>query len=79
MPPGSSISHWCIVPQEYCKVVAISRGIRHENILSVKGVAPVLFESCLVSKWMDNSSMLDYVRTQEQVNHIGLVSLSFLQ
>ena len=44
--------------------------------MSVEGVAPGLFEFCMISKWMDNGNMLQYVRTRgSQVNRMGLVSL----
>jgi len=60
--------------QKYCRKVAIGRRIRHENILSIEGAAPDLFEFCMVSKWMDNGNMLKYVRTYTQVDRASLVS-----
>ena len=62
--------------QGYCKEVTICKRIRHENVLSVEGVAPELFEFCMVSRWMENGNMLNYVRTQEGVDRARLVSSS---
>lgn len=61
-------------PQVYCKAVVICRRMRHKNVLSVEGVAPGLFEFCLLSKWMDNGNLLDYVRTHGQFDRLSLVS-----
>lgn len=69
-----SVSHRISIPQKYCKDVTICRRVRHENVLNIEGVVPELFEFCMVSKWMDNGNMLEYVRTKEQVDRVGLVS-----
>jgi hypothetical protein len=53
--------------------------VRHENVLNIEGVIPELFEFCMVSRWMDNGNMLEYVRTKEQVDRVGLVSSPALQ
>jgi len=60
--------------QVYCKVVVICRRMRHKNILSIEGVAPGLFEFCLLSKWMDNGNLLDYMRSHDQADQLNLVS-----
>lgn len=67
-------SHKISIPQKYYKDVTICRRVRHENILNIEGVVPELFEFCMVSKWMDNGNMLEYVRTKERVDRAGLVS-----
>jgi len=63
--------------QKYCKEVVVCRRIRHENVLSVEGVAPGIFEFCVVSRWMDSGNMLNYVRVRGQVDRMRLVSSSF--
>ena len=47
----------------------------HPNVLSIEGVAPVLFEFCIVSRWMENGSVLDYVRKHADANRLELVGL----
>jgi len=59
--------------KKYCKDVTICRRVRHENVLNIEGIVPELFEFCMVSKWMDNGNMLEYVRTKEQVDRVGLL------
>ncbi|KAF9651816.1 kinase-like protein [Thelephora ganbajun] len=61
------------VGKKYCKEVMICRWIRHENVLNIEGVAPELFDFCMVSKWMDNRNTLQYVRTREKVDRRGLL------
>lgn len=50
--------------------------MKHENVLGIEGVAPGLFdfELCLVSKWMHNGNMLEYVRANQTVDRMYLVS-----
>ena len=61
-------------PQKYCKEVVICRRMRHSNVLSVEGVAPDLFELCMVSKWMAHGNMSTYLRDKENVDRMKLVS-----
>lgn len=65
--------------QKFCKCVIICRRIGHENIMSVEGVAPVLFELSLVSKWMDNGNVLQYAKAHPQVDRVHLVSSPVVQ
>ncbi|KAF9647848.1 kinase-like protein, partial [Thelephora ganbajun] len=57
----------------FCKQVIIGRRVRHENVLSIEGVAPELFDLCLVSEWLDNGNMLQFVRTHEEVDRRSLL------
>ena len=61
--------------QKYCKEVIICKRAKHPNILSIEGVAPRLFEFCMVSQWMPNGSMLGYVAKYPGVNRLELVGL----
>ncbi|KAF9647855.1 kinase-like protein [Thelephora ganbajun] len=61
------------VRKDFCKQVIISRRIRHENVLSIEGVAPELFDLCLVSKWLGNGNMLQFVRAHVGVDRRGLL------
>jgi hypothetical protein len=75
--------------QKYCKEVVICWRIRHENILNVEGfthkdvlsidgVAHGLSEFCMVSKWMDNGNVLQYVKAYPYVDRMHLVSVPAL-
>ena len=60
--------------QKFCKRLVTCKRIRHENILSIEGVANGPFDSSLVSKWMDNGNMLQYTKTNPQADRVRLVS-----
>jgi len=62
--------------QKYYKDVVTCRRVRHENVLSVEGIAPGLFELCIVLKWMNNGNMLHYMRAQGQADRMSLVNAS---
>jgi len=51
----------------------VRKRMNHPNVLSTEGVAPGLFEFCMVSQWMANGSVLDYVRRYTGVNRLELV------
>ena len=61
-------------PQGYCEEVVICRRMRHGNILSVEGVAPKLFELCVISKWMPQGNVTLYVRDNEKADRMRPVS-----
>ena len=46
--------------------------LRHPNVVPFLGVATVSLQ--LVSKWMPNGTLTDYVSTNPHVDRIGLVS-----
>ena len=46
----------------------------HPNVLRTEGVAPELFKYCIVSRWMDYGSRLEYLRRHpEPIDRLGLV------
>jgi len=47
----------------------------HPNVLSIEGVAPVLFEFCMVSQWMAHGNILSYVEKYTDANRLDLVRL----
>ena len=52
----------------------MSKRMDHPNVLRLEGVAPVLFECCMVSRWMDNGNMLEYLsRSPDSINRLDLV------
>ena len=49
--------------------------LTHPNIVPFLGVAsPVMFPLCLVSLWMENGNILEYVKRHPRVNPFKLVS-----
>ena len=50
----------------------------HPNVLRIEGVAPDSFPCCMVSRWMENGNVLEYVNQyQGQVDRLDLVSSYF--
>ena len=49
--------------------------MNHPNVLSIEGVAPELFEFCMVSRWMENGTISEYVKQYVGVNRLELVGL----
>ena len=47
----------------------------HPNILRIEGVALDLFPCCIVSRWMENGNMLEYLNQyQGHIDRLELVS-----
>ncbi|KAF9790526.1 kinase-like domain-containing protein [Thelephora terrestris] len=63
-----------LVKKRLCKMVITCRRIRHENVLVIEGVTPGLFEFCTVTKWMDNGTILHYVRGNPEVDRMRLLT-----
>jgi serine/threonine protein kinase len=62
--------------QKYCREVIISKRMNHPNVLQIEGVAPGLFPCCMVSRWMENGNLLEYLnRYQAFVDRLDLVSV----
>ena len=62
--------------QKYCWEAITSRQEKHPNILSIEGVAPRLSRFCVVSEWMVNGNIMEYVRKYQKVNRLDLVRLT---
>ena len=62
--------------QKYSKEIIISRRTNHPNVLRIEGVALDLFPCCMVSRWMENGNMLDYLnRYRGPIDRLELVSI----
>lgn len=49
--------------------------MNHQNVLRIEGVAPDLFECCMVSRWMENGNMSEYLNHYPgHINRLELVS-----
>lgn len=60
----------------YCKEVVVWKRLKHANILTIEGVAPKLFEFCMVSQWMANGNLLQYVKMHTGASRLELVSIA---
>ena len=49
--------------------------VKHPNVMSMEGVAPKLSKFCMVSEWMENGDLLQYMRSYPGANRLELVGL----
>ncbi|KAF9789406.1 kinase-like domain-containing protein [Thelephora terrestris] len=61
------------ITKEYCKEVIVCKRMRHENVLSIEGVASNIFEFCMVSQWMNSGNILDYLKINPECNRLELL------
>jgi len=47
--------------------------VSHPNVLTIEGVAPELFEFCMVSRWMMHDNLFDYMKKHAGANRLELV------
>jgi hypothetical protein len=66
------VNRWSFI-KKYCKEAIVLKRANHPNILSIEGVAPKLFEFCMVSQWMPNGNILGYVKKYPGANRLELV------
>ena len=53
--------------------IVIWRRLSHPNVLPVLGVSPKLFPLCIVSEWMIDGNIMDFVSKHPEVNRLRLV------
>jgi len=46
----------------------------HPNVLPFLGVSEVLFSFSIISPWLPNGNILDYMKNNPGTNRLGLVS-----
>ena len=60
----------------FCKEVIGWKALRHPNVLPLLGVAMSATEFAMVSKWMSNGDINQFVKEHLDANRFELVSLS---
>lgn len=58
--------------QRYCKEVIVWKRAIHVNILAIEGVAENI-EFSMVSPWMNDGDLLEYVKNNPRTNRLDLV------
>ena len=59
--------------QEFCKEAVIWRHLQHPNILPLIGVTITPEHYSLVSDWMDNGTINEFIEMNPDANRIDLV------
>jgi serine/threonine protein kinase len=60
--------------QRFYKEVLVWKQLRHPNVLPFQGVATSLFPFCMVSHWMANGNIVEYIEMYDGADRLLLVS-----
>lgn len=74
---GPLISRCSHRSQRFCKEAVLWKRLTHKNILPFLGVSTDVAKFCLISPWMKNGSIVEYVRNRPHVNPLELVRMNF--
>ena len=67
-----------LIAQRFCKEVLTWKALRHENVLPLLGVTMSNNQFAMVSEWMANGNINEFVKTHRETNRFKLVeSLSY--
>ena len=67
-----------LTTQRFCKEVMTWKGLRHQNILPLLGATMSGNQFVMVSEWMVNGNINEFVETHCDANRFKLVGLCFL-
>ena len=62
--------------QRFCKEVVTWKSLRHPNVLPLVGVTMSEGQLAMVSDWMVNGNINDFVKAHPDANRLELVGLS---
>lgn len=60
--------------QRFCKEVITWKALRHPNLLPLMGVLMTGTKFVMVSEWMSNGNISEFVKAHQDVNRFELVS-----
>ena len=63
--------------QRFCKEFVPWKSLRHPNVLPFLGVSVTENEFAMVSEWMPNGNINEFVAARQDANRFELVSLPF--
>lgn len=63
-------------PQGFCREVVAWKHLRHPNILPLLGVTVAENRFVMISEWMDNGNINEFVRKEFDANRTALVGLA---
>ena len=63
--------------QRFCKEVVIWRTLRHPNVLPLLGVMMTEDRFAMISEWMNNGNVSDFVKANPNANRFELVGCPF--
>ena len=61
----------------FCKEVITWKALRHQNVLPLLGVTMSTNQFAMVSEWMINGNISEFIQVHEDVDRFELVKFSF--
>lgn len=61
--------------QRFCKEAVLWKRLTHKNILPFLGISKDVAEFCLITPWMKNGTIVEYVANNPHVNPLELVCM----
>ena len=62
-------------PQRFCREAVVRKHLRHPNILPLLGVTFNESHFAMVSEWMDNVNVNEFIRNDPDANRTALVRI----
>ena len=80
--PGGVLNFLCVlttslVIQRFCREVVTWKTLRHPNVLPLLGVTMTENRFVMVSEWMINGNINEFVKTNINADWLGLVGFLF--
>ena len=63
--------------QKFCKEVVTWKTLQHPNVLLLIGVTMSETQFAMISDWMENGNINEFVKTHPDANRLDLVDISF--
>ena len=63
------------VRQKFCHEVVLWKQLRHPNLLPLLGATKSSDTLMMVSEWMENGTIMDFITACPQTNRLKLVSI----
>ena len=72
-------SQTCVLTsgQRFCKEIVMWKTLRHLNVLPLLGVTMSHKQFAMVSEWMENGNINEYIKAHRDANRFELVSFAF--
>jgi len=75
--PVAFINKFTAPIQRFCKEVVTWKALRHPNVLPLLGVTMTGSRFVMVSEWMENGNINEFLKAHTDANRLELVCFSF--
>ena len=67
-----------LITQRFCKEVMTWKALHHQNVLPLLGVTMANTQFTMVSEWMANGNINEFIKMDRHANRFELVGVLFL-